>query len=212
MTRLLLSAGGIQMLEKFKTLNFHSLSNQPHCVMPDRGHKNLTLDDPAIAVMTDHRLESAPLINADRSLDRALRQMAEMKCNMLIINDGDEGVAGLVTSADISGEKPIEYSKQTGKKHDEIKVRHLMSKVEDIPALDIKDVIENKIGDVLHTLNEIGSEYILVTMNENGKTAIRGIFSARTIARSLNIFFDPSPAAKNFGEYAKALHGHSLTH
>jgi hypothetical protein len=49
-------------------------------------------------------------------------------------------------------------------------------------------------------------------MNENGKTAIRGIFSARTIARSLNIFFDPSPAAKNFGEYAKALHGHSLTH
>jgi CBS domain containing-hemolysin-like protein len=162
--------------------------------------------------MTDHRLESAPLINADRSLDRALRQMAEMKCNMLIINDGDEGVAGLVTSADISGEKPIEYSKQTGKKHDEIKVRHLMSKVEDIPALDIKDVIENKIGDVLHTLNEIGSEYILVTMNENGKTAIRGIFSARTIARSLNIFFDPSPAAKNFGEYAKALHGHSLTH
>jgi hypothetical protein len=87
-----------------------------------------------------------------------------------------------------------------------------MSKVEDIPALDIKDVIENKIGDILHTLNEIGSEYILVTMNEHGKTAIRGVFSARTIARSLNIYFDPSPAAKNFGEYAKALHGDALTH
>jgi CBS domain containing-hemolysin-like protein len=181
-------------------------------VLPDRGHKDLTVDDPAIAAMTDHRLENAPLINADRSLDRALRQMAEMKCSMLLINDGDEGVAGLVTPADISGEKPIQYSKETGKKHAEIKVRHLMTKVENIPALDIKDVLEHKIGDVLHTLNEIASEYILVTMSENGKTAVRGVFSASTIARSLNIFFDPSPAAKNFGEYAKALHGISLTH
>lgn len=200
------------MLEKFKTLNFQSLSNTPHCVMPDRGHKDLSLDDPAIAVMTDHRIERAPLINADRSLDRAMRQMAEDNCSMLIINDGNEGIAGLVTSADITGEKPIQHSKDTGKKRSELMVRHLMTKVEDIPALTIQDVLDSKIGDILHTLNEIGSEYVLVTMSENGKTAIRGVFSARSIARSLKIFFDPSPAARTFAEFTKALHGTELTH
>jgi CBS domain containing-hemolysin-like protein len=200
------------MLEKFKTLNFQSLSNTPHCVMPDRGHKDLSLDDPAIAVMTDHRIERAPLINADRSLDRAMRQMAEDNCSMLIINDGNEGIAGLVTSADITGEKPIQHSKDTGKKRSELMVRHLMTKVEDIPALTIQDVLDSKIGDILHTLNEIGSEYVLVTMSENGNTAIRGVFSARSIARSLKIFFDPSPAARTFAEFTKALHGTELTH
>lgn len=200
------------MLEKFKTLNFQSLSNTPHCVLPDRGHKDLSLDDPAIAVMTDHRIEKAPLINADRSLDRAMRQMAEDNCSMLIINNGEDGIAGLVTSADITGEKPIQYSKEAGKKRSELMVRHLMTKIEDIPALTIQDVLESKIGDILHTLNEIGSEYVLVTMIENGNTAIRGVFSARSIARSLKIFFDPSPAARTFAEFTKALHGTELTH
>ena len=200
------------MLEKFKTLNFQSLSNTPHCVLPDRGHKDLSLDDPAIAVMTDHRIEKAPLINADRSLDRAMRQMAEDSCSMLIINNGEDGIAGLVTSADITGEKPIQYSKEAGKKRSELMVRHLMTKIEDIPALTIQDVLESKIGDILHTLNEIGSEYVLVTMIENGNTAIRGVFSARSIARSLKIFFDPSPAARTFAEFTKALHGTELTH
>ena len=200
------------MLEKFKTLDFHSLSNTPHCVLPDRGHKDLSLDDPAIAVMTDHRIEGAHLINADRSLDRAKRQMAESHSSMLLINDGDEGIAGIVTSADISGEKSIKFSRDSGKKREDIKVRHLMTKVEDIPALSIQVVLDSKIGDVLHTLNEIGSEYVLVTMQEHGKSAIRGVFSARVIAHSLKIFFDPSPAARNFVDFTKALHQSELSH
>jgi CBS-domain-containing membrane protein len=207
-----MSFGGIKMLEKFKTLKFHSLPTTPHCVMPDRGYKDLSLDDPAIAVMTDHRIESAPLINPDRSLDRAMRQMAEDNCNMLLINDGDEGIAGLLTSADIAGEKPILYIKESGKKRSELKVKYLMTRIEDIPALTIQDVLDSKIGDILHTLNEIGSEHVLVTMEENGKTAIRGVFSARSIARSLKIFFDPSPAARTFAEFTKALHGSEMTH
>lgn len=200
------------MLEKFKTLNFHSLSNTPHCVLPDRGHKELSLDDPAIAVMTDHRIEQAPLISTNRSLDRAMRQMAEQNCNMLMIDDGEGTIAGLVTSADITGEKPIQHSKLSGKKRSDLTVKHLMTKVEDIPALTIQDVLNSKIGDILHTLNEIGSEYVLVTMVENGQPAIRGVFSARSIARSLKIFFDPSPAARTFAEFTKALHGSELTH
>ena len=200
------------MLENYNSLAFKSLADTPKCVVPDRGYKELSLEDPAIAVMTDHRIEKAPTCPADRALDRAMKQMAEENCNMLLINDEQDQVLGLITSADISGEKPIQYTKETGKKRSEIRVRHLMTKIQDIPALAIQDILESKIGDILCTLNEIGSEYVLVTGQEQGDTAIRGVFSARSIARSLKIFFDPSPAARTFAEFTKALHGNELTH
>lgn len=200
------------MLEKYKSLAFKSLADNPKCIVPDRGYKELSLEDPAIAVMTDHRIERAPTCSADRALDRAMKQMAEENCNMLLITNEDGDITGLVTSADITGEKPIQYTKESGKKRDEIRVRHLMTHIQDIPALSIKDVLDSKIGDILHTLNEIGSEYVLVTGQEQGDTAVRGVFSARSIARSLKIFFDPSPAARTFAEFTKALHGNELTH
>lgn len=200
------------MLENYKSLAFKSLDDSAKCVVPDRGYKELSLEDPAIAVMTDHRIEKAPTTPSDRALDRAMKQMAEENCSMLLISDENDEIEGLITSADISGEKPIQYSKESGKKREDIRVRHLMTRIQDIPALSIQDVLDSKIGDILSTLNEIGSEYVLVTGKEQGDTAIRGVFSARSIARSLKIFFDPSPAARTFAEFTKALHGSELTH
>jgi len=200
------------MLEKYHALKLQSLSSTPQSIAPDRGYKDLTMEDSAIAVMTDHRIEKAPTCLLDKSLDRAMKQMAEENCNMLLVIEEGGEILGLITSADISGEKPITYTQRSGKKRSELKVKHLMTKIQDIPSLSIKDVLESKIGDILRTLNEIGSEYVLVTMEENEGTFIRGVFSARSIARSLKIFFDPSPGARTFAEFTKALHGSQLTH
>lgn len=200
------------MLEKFKILNHHTLTNTPHCILPDRGHKDLELNDPAISVMIDHRLEKAPLIDLNYPLDKAIWKMAEDNCSMLIIEDEDHGVAGLITAADLTSEKPIQYVKDTSKKRKELKVKHLMTPIKDIPAISIQDVLDAEIGDILSTLNDIGSEFIFVTTFEEGKTVIRGAFSARMIARSLKIFFNPSPAAKSFIDFTKALHSFEFTH
>lgn len=86
-----------------------------------------------------------------------------------------------------------------------------MTKIQDIPALTIEDALTAQVGDILHTLNEIDSEYALVTMQEHKQTAVRGVFSARNIAKELKIFFDPSPGARTFAEFTKALHGVSFT-
>jgi len=200
------------MLENYKTIKFSKLDTQPQSIMPDRGYKDLTLDDSAISVMTDHRLEKAPICSTKTSLEDATKQMANEKTSMLFVKNDDEHIVGLIASADISGEKPIQFINETKKKRDEIKVGHLMTKVENMPVLDIQDVLNAHIGDVLHTLNDIGSEYILVTTKEDDHTSIRGVFSARQIARSLNIFFSPSPAAKTFADYSRALHESHQTH
>lgn len=200
------------MLEKYKSINLSPLPDSPTCVSPDRGFKELGLEDPAIAVMTDHRLEHAHMCLGDKSVDRAMKQMAEQNTNMLLVTDTDQAVIGLITSADISGEKPIQYVQETHKTRDQLRVRHLMTCIADIPNMEIRDVLNSNIGDVLHTLNEIGTEFMLVSSLQDGQPAIRGIFSARNIARSLKIFFDPSPAAKSFADFTKALHGSVLTH
>jgi hypothetical protein len=200
------------MLENYKIIKFSKLDTQPQPIVPDRGYKELNLEDSAISVMTDHRLEKAPICSIKTSLEAASKKMANEKTNMLLIENTDGQVVGLISSADITGEKPIQYINETKKKRDEIKVGHLMTSIESMPALNIQDVLQAKIGDVLHTLNEIGSEYILVTTKDGDETCIRGIFSARSISRSLNIFFSPSPAAKTFVEYSRALSESHQTH
>lgn len=200
------------MLEKYKSISLGSLPENTKCVNPDRGYKELSLDEPAIAVMTDHRLEKANMCLANKSIDRAMKQMAENNTNMLLVTNEDQVVIGLITSADISGEKPIQYVQETGKTRDQLCVRHLMTPIKSLPVMEISKILDSSIGDVLHTLNEIGSEFILVSSLQDGVPAIRGIFSARSIARSLKIFFDPSPGAKTFAEFTKALHGSVLTH
>lgn len=200
------------MLEKYKSISLGSLPKATKCVNPDRGYKELSLDEPAIAVMTDHRLEKANTCLENKSIDRAMKQMAENNTNMLLVTDDDQAVVGLITSADISGEKTVQYIHDSGKSRDNLKVRHLMTRMEDLPSIEIQSVLDSSIGDILHTLNEIGSEYMLVSSLQDGEAAIRGVFSARSIARSLKIFFNPSPGAKTFADFTKALHGSALSH
>ncbi|WP_283786401.1 CBS domain-containing protein [Bermanella sp. WJH001] len=200
------------MLENYKTIKFSKLDTQPQPIAPDRGYKELDLEDSAISVMTDHRLEKAPICTTQASLESASKQMAKEKTSMLLVENKEGQIVGLISSADISGEKPIQFINETKKKRSEIKVGHLMSDIVNMPVLDIQDVLNAKIGDVLFTLNDLGSEYILVTTKNGHETNIRGVFSARHIARSLNIFFKPSPAAKTFAEYSRALSESHQTH
>ncbi|MFY0639494.1 MAG: CBS domain-containing protein [Bermanella sp.] len=200
------------MLENYKTIKFSKLDTQPQPITPDRGYKELNLEDSAISVMTDHRLEKAPICTTQTSLESVSKQMANEKTSMLLVENKDGQIVGIISSADISGEKPIQFINETKKKRSEIKVGHLMNDIENMPVLDIQDVLSAKIGDVLFTLNDIGSEYILVTTKNGKHTNIRGVFSARHIARSLNIFFSPSPAAKTFAEYSRALSESHQTH
>ena len=200
------------MLEKFKTLSLSHLSENPHSVSLDRTDKHLTLDDNAISVLSDFRLEQAPHCPKGISLEMAMTKLKQSGSNLLLVHNDQQQIIGLISSADISGEKPIKFVKDTGKKRDELKVKHLMTSIENIPTISTQEAVKAQIGDILQTLNSVASEYVLVATQEDSNTAIRGVFSARTIAKSLNIFFDPSPAAKNFMDYTKALHGTAMTH
>ena len=142
----------------------------------------------------------------------AMTKLKQSGSNLLLVHNDQQQIIGLISSADISGEKPTKFVKDTGKKRDELKVKHLMTSIENIPTISTQEAVKAQIGDILQTLNSVASEYVLVATQEDSNTAIRGVFSARTIAKSLNIFFDPSPAAKNFMDYTKALHGTAMTH
>ncbi len=103
------------------------------CVIPDRGYSDLTLASPAIAVLTDHRIEKAIISTQERTIERAMCQMAEANVSMMLTSNESDEITGLITSADISGEKAIQYTSQNDKKHSEIKVKHLMTHLRTFP-------------------------------------------------------------------------------
>lgn len=200
------------MLEHYSSIKFSTLPTEPHCITPDRGHKELNLEDPAIAVMTDHRIDKAPSCGERASITRIMRKMAEENSNMLFVENNEQNIVGLITSPDITGEKPIKLQQNHQKHRDELVATDLMTPIDSIPVLHISDVIQAKIGDILHTLNETGSGYVLVSTEQDGQAAIRGVFNSQAIARSLKIFFDPSPAARTFADFTKALHHSTASH
>src|SRR5690349_6733527 len=77
---------------------------EPAQRLPER----VTLDDPALTVMTDLERVSAVLIRASDTIEEANRRMIQRGVRLLIVADNARAVAGLITANDILSEKPLQ--------------------------------------------------------------------------------------------------------
>lgn len=91
------------MLEKFKTLSLSHLSDKPQSICVDRSDKALSLEDKAIRVLSDCRLEQAPHYHNGISLDNAIIRCKKVGTNLLLISNDAQQIIGLISSADIRG-------------------------------------------------------------------------------------------------------------
>lgn len=193
------------MLDDYRSLKFYEMVKPTSVVDSDYTSNELNLDTPAISVMKDYRREQAETIQTGTSINIAKRRMAKIDVPMLYVVDRDFELVGVLTSRDLSGEKTVTFMQLEGCTIDDVKVENIMTKKEELHALFVQDVLASRIGDVLQTMHNIGSGFVLVTMLENDMPAIRGMISAHYIAKKLGVFFDPMHSAKNFAELAQAL-------
>lgn len=77
----------------------------PQCNAP--AVPRMTLADHALNVMTDFTKTAAFSIGLDEPIDHALLYMKTAGVRLLFVLGNDGGLAGLVTSLDIMGEKPM---------------------------------------------------------------------------------------------------------
>ena len=153
----------------------------PEQPVPER----VSLDDPALSVMTDLARVSAVVIRPTDTIDEALARMKQRGVRSLLVIERERRVVGLITAHDLLGERPMRFVEAHGSvRHEDIVVQDVMTPQERLEAMDFSDVRAAKVGHIIATLRHSGRQHALVT---DALGRIRGIFSATQIARQLGV-------------------------
>jgi len=178
-----------------------ALSSSVVCQSPDPASAYVHENDPAVAVMTDFRIVNPITIEPNVSISIALNKMKTVGVRLLLVTDADDHIAGVITSYDMQGEKPVKYSEEYGINHDHINVGMLMVPLERIPAFDFDFVQQSLVRHVVATFAELERPHALVIEYDktSGHQSIRGMFSTTQISKLLG-----------HGVYAPLHAGHSL--
>lgn len=167
----------------------------------------VTPDSPAIEVMTDLKQIVAATVGADVLLSHANHLMISRGVRSLLVTNAKGDVVGLLTATDVLGEKPMLCVQKHGIKHDEITVKDVMTKQEDIEVLTLKQVLQAKVVDIIETLKTHNRNHALVvdTDSLHERQMVRGIFSASQIARQLGVATQIHAVAKTFAQIEAVL-------
>ena len=165
-------------------------------------------DSSAILVMTDlSRVPSATIIS-DATLDEANHSMLVRGVRLLLVVDGGNRIAGLVTTVDVLGEKPVLVAQKRQCKRSELRVTDVMVPVEKMEAMNIDDVRKARVGNIVASLKSDGRAHaIVVGQGPDGRQSLLGIFSTSQIARQLGVQIHTHEMARTFAEIEAVIAG-----
>ena len=168
----------------------------------------VTADSPALQVMTDLSQVPAATITADASLEEANHSMLVRGVRMLFVVEGKSKIAGLVTTVDVLGEKPVQVAQMRQLKRSDLRVADVMVPVSKMDAMAIEDVKKSNVGHVVTSLKSDGRVHALVVgQGPEGQQSLLGIFSASQIARQLGVQIHTHEMARTFSEIEAVIAG-----
>src|SRR5690242_18295195 len=103
-----------------------SIGVTPIC-RPELGQTDVTMDSPAILVMTDLKRVAAAVISPQDTMDAAHAFMIQRGVRMLLAVDAQQSLAGIITTNDNLGEKPVRIAQERRMKHSELTVADIMT-------------------------------------------------------------------------------------
>ncbi|MDD3433720.1 MAG: CBS domain-containing protein [Tepidiphilus sp.] len=167
--------------------------------------RQVTLESPAIEVMTDLERVHPATAHPDESLVTAEERMIRRGVRLLFVLDPSGTLSGILTANDLLGEKPMRFAHESHLKREEVLVRHIMTPFAQVDAILLEDILHAKVGNVVATLQECGRHHLLVAQQRDGRVSIRGIFSVTQIARQLGTEIPIDPRAQTFAEIESEL-------
>ena len=166
----------------------------------------VTLESPAAAVMTDLRQIQAAAIKPHFSMETANTYMMQRGVRLLLVLNADGSLAGLITSTDILGDKPLRFIQERRVKHSEILVSDVMTPLDRLDAIPLAEVARANVGHVIASLRDSGRQHTLVTTtNALGITNVCGIFSRSQIETQIGAPIQCSEVARTFAEIEATL-------
>lgn len=181
-----------------KGATFH----KPRQALPER----VSLADPMSAVMTDFKVVTAYTIFPLETIEAAREKMIHRGVRMLLVVDDLNHILGLITSTDLTGEKPMQVVQTQGIRHSDVMVKDIMTPRERLEVLCIDNLQTACVGDVVATLKAQGRQHALVVERTPDRGQIlRGMFSVSQINRQLNTQLEVEGVASTFAELGVQL-------
>ena len=193
-------------MRQYHPLPALSLAPYRTCMLIEAPPNQVTLDSPAIEVMTDLSEVAAAAIEASASLETANSYMMARGVRSLFVASRDGVVSGLITATDILGERPLRVGQARGVRWSELLVADIMTPLDAVEGVKLEDVRAAKVGHVVASMQQAGRHHMVVIESlPTGDARIRGIFSATQIARQLGIPLQISEVARTFAEVEQTL-------
>lgn len=195
------------MSPTYQPLLFHRLEAgagyfRPKQSLPDQ----VTTDDPALSVMTDLSLVTAYATELATPLSKALEIMVKRGVRLLLVQNADRQIIGLITSRDIEGEKPDRILTKAGGAWEDLLVADIMTLKPKLEALLMEDVATARVGDIIATLRQVNRQHAMVLDIDpaTGQPAVRGLFSLSQIGLLLGLNIDPAQQPTTFADLERA--------
>jgi hypothetical protein len=146
------------------------------------------LDDPAFTVMTDFCQTPPHKISVNSNMDEALAEMKVTGVHLLLATNGDGNVAGIISSEDLLGAKPIQIIQNRRIERSQVLVSMLMAPLNEITAFELDAIQHARVGNVVKTMQDLNQHYALVLKQEEGDDthSICGLFNTSQISKQLH--------------------------
>ena len=173
-----------------------------------KGMAPVTVDSPALAVMTDLTLVKAATTSPAALLRQAEQTMVHLGVRALFVVSEMPVIEGLITSTDLQGEKPMRVVNARNVHYDELCVADVMTDLSTLDAIDLDRMRTASVGDLIATLKRFGRNHLLVVEGPTSTTPrrVRGVISRAQIERQLGVPVEVAPIANSFSEIERALH------
>ncbi|WP_127996242.1 CBS domain-containing protein [Piscinibacter defluvii] len=188
----------------YHALQVRSILEAPLALVHAEAH--VGFDDPASAVLTDLRIASSVVVPVEEPLEDARRLMQHAGVRMAFVFDAAGGVIGLVTAADLQGERALQAATRRGVEYGELSVADVMTAVADWAVVDAAALPRARVGDIVATFRATAQRYLIVVEpGAKGEPVIRGLFSANRVERALGHAIEEELRSNTFSALAQAL-------
>lgn len=167
----------------------------------------VTLDSPALAVLTDLTTVRAATIGPATPLTQARETMIHQGVRLLFVVSTMPCIDGLITSTDLEGERPMQQISRRGVKYEDLSVADVMSPLDTLDAVDYDDLAHADVGKLVATLKQLGRRHLLVVQRATPQhpARVRGVVSQTQIERQLGRSIELLELAGTFAEIKQSL-------
>lgn len=170
----------------------HTSGPAPLARLVHRQPRMLAEQAPAVSAMVDFAAEPALTTVPEQRVDAALEQMRAAGVHTLLVMV-EKHVVGLITAADIQGEKPVQFVQSSDClhprcHHDDVEVGDVMTAIAALPLLHMEALEQASVGDVMETFRRTGRTHLLSLERTNeGTPRVRGLISRAQVERQLGL-------------------------